>query len=206
MANIASGAVGTKAAALKRLIDALPPRPGYKIRFGGQQEMMAESFKTLIFTMILAIILTFMVLAGSIEALVKPILIMVTIPLGLIGVFWALFLTGQNISMISLMSSIMLIGVVVNNAILIVDYADMRRRQGLAPLDAILDACRVKFSAILMMNLAIILAMVPQAVSSSNIQVPFAITAIGGVAVSTMMTLFVIPALYMFTGGKADRR
>ena len=201
-ANVASGAVGTRATQLKKLTDALPLKPGYTINFGGQQEMMAESFKSLVFTMALAIILTYMVLAGSIEALVKPVLVMMTIPLGLIGVFWALYLSGMNISMISLMSSIMLIGVVVNNAILLVDYADMRRRQGLSALDALLDAAKVKFSAIIMMNLAIILAMVPQILSSSTVQVPFAMTAAGGVAVSTVMTLFVVPALYMFTGTK----
>jgi len=199
-ANVASGASGTKAAELRKLTDKLPLKSGYKINFGGQQEMMADSFKSLVFTMLLAIALTYMVLAGSIEALFKPILIMATIPLGLIGVFWALYISGTNISMISLMSSVMLIGVVVNNAILLVDYADMRRRNGLSALDALLDAAKVKFSAIIMMNLAIILSMIPQILSSSSIQGPFAITAIGGVTVSTIMTLFVVPALYMFTG------
>ena len=199
-ANVASGAVGSKAATLKKLTDALKLKSGYKINYGGMQEMQNDSFKSLFFTMLLAIALTYMVLAGSIEALGKPILIMMTIPLGLIGVFWALFLSGQNISMISLMSSIMLIGVVVNNAILLVDYADMRRRQGLSSLDALFDAAKVKFSAIIMMNLSIILAMIPQVLSSSTIQVPFAITAVGGVTVSTIMTLFVVPALYSFTG------
>ena len=202
LANVADGAVGTKAAQLRKLTDALQLKPGYKINYGGQQEMMADSFKSLLVTMLLAILLTYMVLAGSIEALIKPVLIMMTIPLGLIGVLWALFLSGNNISMISLMSSIMLIGVVVNNAILLVDYADMRRRQGLPPLDALLDAAKVKFSPIIMMNMAIILAMIPQVLSSSTIQVPFAITAVGGVTVSTFMTLFVVPALYMFTGKK----
>jgi hydrophobic/amphiphilic exporter-1 (mainly G- bacteria), HAE1 family len=202
MANVADGAVGTRAAQLRKLTDRLQLKSGYKLNYGGQQEMMAESFKSLFFTMLLAIALTYMVLAGSIEALVKPILIMMTIPLGLIGVFWALYISGNNISMISLMSSIMLIGVVVNNAILLVDYADMRRKQGLTPLDALLDAAKVKFSPIIMMNMAIILAMIPQVLSSSTIQVPFAITAVGGVTVSTFMTLFVVPALYMFTGKK----
>ena len=199
MANVSAGAIGTKTAELRALTDSLKLPPGIKIHFGGQQEMMNESFRTLLFTMILAIFLTFMVLAGSIESLTQPFLIMFTIPLGLVGILWALFITGQTISMISLMSTIMLIGVVVNNAILIIDYAHNRQKQGLPKLDSIIDACRVKFSAVIMMNLAIVLAMLPQALSGSGFQAPFAITAIGGIVVSTIMTLLVIPALYMFT-------
>jgi len=205
-ANVAFGASGTKAGELEELTKQLQLKPGYKINFGGMQEMMRESFSSLFIALILAVLLTYMVLAASIEAFAKPVLIMITIPLGLIGVLWALFLTGENISMISLMSSIMLIGVVVNNAILMVDYADMRRKQGQNALGAIIEAAKVKFTAILMMNMAIILSMVPQIVSSSTIQRPFAITAVGGVAVSTIMTLFVIPSLYMLTSGKEKTR
>lgn len=206
MANVSRGAAGTKAAELKSLTDKIVVPPGYSIHYGGQQEMMNESNRTLFFTMILAIILTFMVLAACIESIFQPLLIMITIPLGFIGVIWALFLTGHTISMISLMSTIMLIGVVVNNAILLIDYAHKRQKEGASKLDSIVEACKVKFSAILMMNLAIVLALLPQALSDSNTDAPFAITAIGGIAASTFMTLFVIPAMYMFTGGKNPLR
>lgn len=206
MANVASGAAGSKTAELKKLTDKIPLPSGYTIHYGGQQEMMNESFTTLLFTMVLAVVLTYMVLAGAIESIFQPILIMITIPLGFIGVIWALYLTGQTISMISLMSTIMLIGVVVNNAILLIDYAHKMQRTGLSKLDSILEACRVKFSAILMMNLAIVLALLPQATSSSNTDGPFAITAIGGIVGSTVMTLLIIPAMYMFTKGKDTLR
>jgi len=196
-ANVSSGSVGTKAAELKKLTDAITLPSGYRIYYGGQQEKMAESFGTLFFTLILAIILTYMVLAGSIESFIQPILIMVTIPLGLMGVLWALFLFGVSISMISIMSFIMLVGVVVNNAILIIDYTHQLQREGRTAQDAIIEACRVKFDPILMMNLAIILAQLPQAVNIQSIQGPFALTAIGGIIVSTLMTLLVIPALYV---------
>lgn len=202
MANVSSGAAGSKAAELKALTDKIKLPSGYSIHFGGQQEMMNESFRTLLFTMILAIVLTYMVLAGCTESIFQPVLIMITIPLGFIGIIWALFFTGHTISMVSLMSTIMLIGVVVNNAILIIDYAHKRQKDGLCKLDSILDACRVKFSAILMMNLAIVLALLPQAMSGSNTDGPFAITSIGGIVSSTVMTLFVIPAMYMFTKGR----
>lgn len=198
-ANVSSGAAGSKAAELQKLTDKIQLPPGYKINYGGMQEMMQDSFRSLFITMILAIILTYIVLAGSIESLTQPILIMITIPMGFVGVLWGLYLSGNSISMISLMSSIMLIGVVVNNAILIIDYAHQRQKDGLSQRDAIIDACRVKFSAIIMMNLAIVLSMLPQAFNVASFQSPFAITAIGGIAVSTVMTLFVIPAMYMFT-------
>jgi len=202
MANVVSGAAGTQAAQLRKLTDMIPVKPGYRIYYGGQQERMAESFSTLGFTLLLAIILTYMVLAGSIESLVQPVLIMGTIPLGLIGVLWAMFITGTSISMISIMSFIMLVGVVVNNAILIIDYAHQLERQGISRHDAIIESCITKFNAILMMNLAIVTASLPQALAKASIQAPFAITAIGGIVVSTLMTLFLIPSLYLLTKGK----
>jgi HAE1 family hydrophobic/amphiphilic exporter-1 len=146
-----------------------------------------------------------MVLAGILESLLQPFVIMLTLPLGLIGVIWALFLTGNSISMLSLMSLIMLIGIVVNNAILMIDYAHMRRRQGDTPREAIENGAANKFKPILMMNLAIMLAMLPQALglgSGAELRAPFAITAIGGILVSTLLTLFVIPTLYVITAKK----
>lgn len=194
--NVVQGAVGTKAAQLQKLTNTIPLKPGYKIYFGGQQEMMRESFKDLLIAMILAIILVYMVLGGALESLVQPVLIMLTLPLGLIGVLWALLVTGKALSMISVMSIIMLIGVVVNNAILLMDYAHQKLRQGMSVRQAILESCRVKFVAIVMMNLAIVLASLPQALAADTINQPFAITAIGGVMVATIMTFFVIPAAF----------
>ncbi|MBN2036259.1 MAG: efflux RND transporter permease subunit [Chitinispirillaceae bacterium] len=201
-ANVAEGAAGTKAAALKKLTDRLQLRTGYDIHYGGQQEMMAESFTTLFFTLILAVILTYMVLAAIIESFGQPLLIMITIPLGLMGIVWALFISGVTMSMISIMSFIMLVGVVVNNAILIIDYAHRMQREGRNVRDAVVYSCGVKFKPILMMNLAIILAQLPQALDLNSIQGPFAVTAIGGIVVSTLMTLFVIPSLYVLFARK----
>ncbi len=205
LANVSEGTTGIKAAELKRLTDKMDLKPGYQIYYGGSQEMMQESFSSLIFAAMLAIILTYMVLSGILESLLQPFVIMFTLPLGLIGVIWALFLTGTAISMMSLMSVVMLIGIVVNNAILMIDYAHMRRRQGDTPRKAIEKAADNKFKPILMMNLAIVLAMLPQALSlgsGGEIRAPFAITAIGGILMSTLLTLFVIPTLYVITARK----
>ena len=204
--NVAGGAAGTMAAELKRRTDRIDLEPGYRIFYGGEQEMMRESFMQLILAAMLAIVLTYMVLAGILESLRQPFIIMLTLPLGAIGVVWALFLTGNTISMMSLMSVVMLIGIVVNNAILILNYAHERRREGDTPTRAVLKACGVKFKAILMMNLAIILAMLPQALgmgSGGEMRAPFAITAVGGILLSTLLTLFMIPPLYVMTAKKS---
>jgi HAE1 family hydrophobic/amphiphilic exporter-1 len=200
MANVAEGSSGALAGELGKKIQNISLKPGYQIKFAGMQEMMAESFGELFFAMFLAVILTYMVLTGILESLVMPIVIMLTQPMGLIGVIWARFITGNTLSMMSLMSIIMLIGIVVNNAILIIDYAKQEMAQGMALRPAIITAAGAKFKAILMMNLAIVLAMLPQALgfgSGAEIRAPFSITAIGGILVSTVLTLFVIPGLYM---------
>jgi HAE1 family hydrophobic/amphiphilic exporter-1 len=206
-ANVSEGTSGAKVSELRRRFSEIPLLPGYRVRFGGMQEMMDESFAQLVTAGLLAVVLTYMVLVGILESLSMALVIWLTLPLGLIGVIWALFFTGNAFSMISNMSIIMLIGIVVNNAILIIDYARQERRsRGLAPREAIVEAAVTKLKAIIMMNLAIILAMLPQALSlgsGGEIRAPFAITAIGGIVVSTLLTLFVTPVLYVVTAPKA---
>ncbi|MFW5775557.1 MAG: efflux RND transporter permease subunit, partial [Chitinivibrionales bacterium] len=206
MANVSDGSTGGKTAELEKRFGSIPLESGYAIGFGGDQDMMRESNQQLIIAALLAIILTYMVLAGILESLLMALVIWLTLPLGLIGVVWALFLTGNTFSMISNMSIIMLIGIVVNNAILLIDHArQLRREQGLSSRDAIVEAGKTKLKAIIMMNLAIVLAMLPQALafgSGGQIRAPFAITAIGGVLVSTALTFFIIPALYVITERK----
>lgn len=202
MANVSSGAFGTKAAELKALIDKIDVPSGCSINYGGQLEMMNESNRAFFFAMILAVVLIFMVLAACTESILQPFMVMITIPPGLMGALWALFLSGQTVSMVTLMSTIMLIGVVISNALLLIDYANRRQKEGVSRLDSIVDACRVKSNAILMVNLAVILVLLPLALSGSSMGGPFAITVIGGTITSTVMILLVMPAIYMFTGGK----
>ncbi len=206
MANVSQGSTGGKVSQLDKSFQSINLESGYSVGFGGDQDMMRESNQQLIIAGLLAIILTYMVLAGILESLLMALVIWLTLPLGLIGVVWALFLTGNTFSMISNMSIIMLIGIVVNNAILLIDYArQLRAERGLSSRDAIVEAGKTKLKAIIMMNLAIVLAMIPQALalgSGGQIRAPFAITAIGGVLVSTALTFFIIPALYVITEHK----
>lgn len=206
MANVSSGTIGTKIAEVKALIGKIDVPSGCSIHYGGQPEMMNEFRHTLFYAMAFAIVLLYMVLAGCIESIFQPFLVIVTIPMGLTGVLLTLFLTGCNISMLTLMSIVVSVGVVVRNATILLDYARKMQKSGVARLDAIVEACRVKSGVILMMNVAIVIALLPMALSGSCTGAPFAITAIGGILVSTVMTLFVIPAMYMFTEGRWHRR
>ncbi|MBD3317606.1 MAG: hypothetical protein GF344_17595 [Chitinivibrionales bacterium] len=205
-ANVAEGTSGGKVAEIRALTENIQTKPGYSIGFGGDQEMMEESFGELMIAGGLAIALTYMLLVALLESLLMALVIWLTLPLGLIGVVWALFLTGNSFSMMANMSIIMLIGIVVNNAILLIDYARQERlHRGLTAVDAIVSAGKTKLKAIIMMNLAIVVAMIPQALalgSGGEFRAPFAITAIGGILVSTALTLFVIPVLYVVTAPK----
>lgn len=173
--------------------------PGYQVYFGGQTEEMERSFNELTRALILAILLTWMLLAAILESYLHPITIMVTLPLGLIGVIMALIISGKTINILSFMAIIMLVGIVVNNAILLIDYIQILRGKGKKLRDAVLEACVVRMRPIIMTNLAAIISMLPLALAmaeGSEMQSPIAIVSIGGFITSTIFTLFVIPIIF----------
>jgi len=175
--------------------------PGFSFKWGGNVKMMNDMIQDMIFAFLLAVLLTYMLLAAILESFWQPIIIMVTVVLGLLGVVLALFITNTNFSITSLMAIIMLIGIVVNNAILILDYTNqLRREKGYLPKDALLEACPTKLKPQIMTSIAIILGMLPLAIgigdAGKEIRMPLGIVAIGGLFVSTIFTLFVIPAVY----------
>lgn len=177
---------------------------GYYFRWGGNVKMMNDMIQDMIFAFFLAVLLTYMLLAAILESFWQPIIIMTTVVLGLVGVILSLFITNTAFSITSLMSIIMLIGIVVNNAILILDYTNqLRREQGYMPKDALMEACPVKLKPQLMTSIAIILGMLPLALgigdAGKEIRMPLGIVAIGGLIASTILTLFVIPAIYYLT-------
>jgi HAE1 family hydrophobic/amphiphilic exporter-1 len=123
---------------------------------------------------------------------------MMTLPLALIGVSVGLFLSGQTINIFSLMSVVMLVGIVVNNAILLLDYTSQLRAQGMPIREALLEACPTRLRPIIMANLAIAAGMIPQAIGGSGLEfrAPMAVVQIGGVLISAFFTLFIIPVIY----------
>ncbi|HOY84226.1 MAG TPA: efflux RND transporter permease subunit [Candidatus Syntrophosphaera sp.] len=176
---------------------------GCKIIWGGRAEMLSEMVGDMVKTLILAVLLTYMLLAAILESLVQPLFILGTVPLAVIGVILSLLITGQTFNLVSLISIIMLVGIVVNNAILLLDYANLRQKQGVAPHDALMEAGEAKLKPIIMSTLAIVIGMLPMALgigpAGREMRMPMGIVMIGGLIVSAFLTLVIIPAFYYLT-------
>jgi HAE1 family hydrophobic/amphiphilic exporter-1 len=196
---------------IDRRLEDMEMSPGYKVEWTGMAEMMQETIADMLFTFILAIVLTYMLLAGILESLTQPLLILGTVPLALIGVFGGLAVSNLSMNSISMMAIIMLLGIVVNNAILLLDYTNILIRQrGMSVHDALIEACPTKLKPILMASIAIILGMLPMALgigaSGREFRQPMGVVSIGGLIISTLLTLFVIPALFNLTTKLESKR
>jgi len=193
--------LGNITSEIDRRLTELSLPPGYAIKWGGNVKMMNEMISDMMFAFMMAVLLTYMLLAAILESFWQPVMIMLTVLLGMIGVILSLYITNTSFSITSLMAIIMLIGIVVNNAILILDYANkLIREKGMHPHDAMLEACPIKLKPQVMSSVAIILGMLPLAMgigdAGKEMRIPLGIVAIGGLIASTILTLFVIPAFY----------
>ncbi|RAK04109.1 HAE1 family hydrophobic/amphiphilic exporter-1 [Halanaerobium saccharolyticum] len=171
---------------------------GYTITYGGEAADMSSSFNQLFTAAILAIILVYMVMASQFESLIHPFIIMFTVPLSIIGAVLGLIITGTALSVYGLIGAIMLVGIVVNNAIVMIDYINNRKEQ-MSRKEAILEAAPIRLRPILMTTLTTVLALVPLAIgigTGAETQQPMAIVVIGGLLFSTLLTLVVIPVVY----------
>ncbi|MBW6514273.1 MAG: efflux RND transporter permease subunit [Candidatus Syntrophosphaera sp.] len=203
-ADVAEGSsLGDVVASINERIGDLELPSGYKIVWGGMADMLSETIKAMLQAFILAMLLTYMLLSAILESLVQPIFIMGTIPMALIGVILALLISGQSLNIVSMMSIIVLVGIVVNNAILLLDYANQRRKRGISPHDALLEAGEAKLKPIIISTLSIVIGMLPMALglgsSGKEMRMPMGIVIIGGLIVSTFLTLVIIPAFYYLT-------
>lgn len=174
---------------------------GYHFRWGGTTKMMNEMVNDMMFAFMIAIILTYLLLCAMLESFIQPIYIMMTIPLSLIGVFIFLYYANVSFGITSMMGIIMLIGIVVNNAILMLDYVNqLRREQGMLPKDALIEGAPTKLRPQIMSTIALILGMLPMALgigdAGAEMRVPLGIVSIGGLFAATLLTLFVIPTMY----------
>jgi HAE1 family hydrophobic/amphiphilic exporter-1 len=198
-ANVAFGDLGAAAAAAGGIIDRIPMPSGITATVSGQSEEMQESFTSMQFALALAIFLVYLVMASQFESLVHPFVILFTIPLALVGAVLALFVTGTTINIVAFIGVIMLAGIVVNNAIVLVDLINQLRAQGKDRGDAIMEAGIARLRPILMTSLTTALGLLPMALGfgeGSEVRTPMAITVIGGLLVSTLLTLLVIPVVY----------
>ncbi len=197
-ANIASGSLSEARAKIDSRLADLDLPGGVTVQYGGNAEIQDESFEAIFEALVLAIILVYIVMAAILESFVHPFTVMITLPLGLIGVGSALFFSGQTINIMSLMAVVMLVGIVVNNAILILDYTSSLRKKGVQRDEALLAGSTTRLRPIIIANLAIAVGMIPQAVGGAGAEyrTPMAVVLIGGVLVAALFTLFVIPAAY----------
>ncbi len=185
---------------MARLYNSPEWEEGYTYEIGGQAEQMKDLFKWMAIAVLVAFLLVYMVMASQFESFVHPFVIMFTEPLMVIGVFWALFITGTTLSLPSLMGIVILAGIVVNNGIVLVDFINqLRRNEGLDMETAIIEAGKTRLRPVLITALTTIVGMFPMAISTSQgseMRSPMAIAVIGGLTVATFLTLFIIPVIY----------
>ncbi len=205
-ANLARGDLGAAATEIRQIIDATAVPTGLNVRLAGQSEEMAISFRSLLFALALAIFLVYLVMASQFESLVHPFVIFFTIPLAGIGAVLALWLTGSTISVVVFIGFILLAGIVVNNAIILVDLINQLRAAGTPRIEAIVEAGRLRLRPILMTTLTTALGLLPMAAGwgeGAELRSPMAVTVIGGLLVSTVLTLLVIPVMYSVVDRRA---
>ena len=198
-ANVAFGDLGAAAAEAGAIVGRIPMPNGVTAMVSGQSDEMRESFESMQFALALAVFLVYLVMASQFESLIHPFVILFTIPLALVGAVLALFITGTTINIVALIGVIMLAGIVVNNAIVLVDLINQLRAQGKDRFEAIMEAGTARLRPILMTSLTTALGLLPMALGfgeGSEVRTPMAITVIGGLVVSTMLTLLVIPVVY----------
>jgi multidrug efflux pump subunit AcrB len=195
---------GTRAAVQRALKNmSLPPETRTAIR--GSVEAMQESFQSFGYGLLLAVVLLYLVMVAQFRSFLDPFIIMFSVPMGLIGVVWTLLLTGTTLNIESFMGIIAMVGIVVSNAILLVDFANQRRRDGEELRSAIIESARIRMRPIVMTTLATIVGLLPMALklgAGSEASAPLARAAAGGLAVSTLLTLFLVPALYEIFYGR----
>ncbi|MFZ5596064.1 MAG: efflux RND transporter permease subunit [Bacillota bacterium] len=184
---------------IKARLDTIKPPAGYNLELGGQAKDMAESFGDLGLAIILAIVLVYMVMAAQFESLFYPFVIMFSIPPTIIGVALGLLVTGYNLSVPAMIGYIMLVGIVVNNAIVLIDYVNTLRKRGMNRDEALRHAGPVRLRPILMTTLATVLALIPIAFGGgegSEGSAPLAVVVAFGLTLSTIVTLVLIPVMY----------
>ncbi|MFY0682984.1 MAG: efflux RND transporter permease subunit [Balneola sp.] len=198
-ANLNYGDLGEAAVDVQQVIDETTMPTGIFARIAGQNQEMGDSFQSLLFALSLAIFLVYLVMASQFESLLHPFIILFTIPLALIGAVVALYITGTTISVVVFIGLILLAGIVVNNAIVLIDLINQLRERGMDKFDAIMEGGKSRLRPILMTTLTTTLGLLPLAIGfgdGAELRAPMGITVIGGLLVSTLLTLVVIPVMY----------
>ena len=199
--NVEGRDLASVIAEIRGVIAANPMPTGFTAFLGGQSEEQAVAFQSMAFAVLLAIFLIYLVMASQFESLIQPLIIMFSIPFSVVGVLLTLWLTRQSISVVVFIGVIILAGIVVNNAIVLLDCINHLRTGGLAVRDAVIKACHLRLRPILMTTSTTVLGLLPMAVGmarGAELRKPLALTLIGGLTSSTLLTLVLIPVLYLW--------
>lgn len=208
-ANLAQGDLGTAAEKLQEIIAAESLPVGITVDIGGQNEDMQNSFQSLILALLLAVFLVYLVMASQFESLLHPFVILFTIPMALIGAVWALWITDSTVSVVVFIGVIMLVGIVVNNAIVLIDSINQLREAGMEKMEAIMEGGKTRLRPILMTTLTTVLGLLPLSLGigeGAEIRAPMGITVVGGMLVSMILTLVIIPVMYAIMDRKEYNR
>jgi len=208
-ANIRDADLATVSADIVIAMEGLGYPPGFSYTMAGQNQEMRTSLNSLLLAFGLAVFLVYITMASQFESLVQPFLIMMTVPLAMIGVVLVLWIAAIPVTIMVFLGLIILVGIVVNNAIVLVDYTNTLRGRGLSKIDAIVEAGRARLRPILMTATTTIVGLIPMALGlgeGAEIRAPMAITVIVGLSTATVLTLVVIPTLYFqFTSDRPLR-
>lgn len=199
--DVVGNDLGSVQTAIEEKLDSMTLPEGYTTSIGGQAEDMVEAFSDLGLALVLSIFLVYAVMAVQFENFLFPFIIMFSMPATVVGIFGGLFITNTPLSITAFIGIIMLAGIVVNNAIVLVDYINILRERGMSRYEAILEAGTSRMRPILMTTLTTILAMVPLGLGigeGAEMQQPMAITVIFGLTVSSIFTLLLIPVIYTY--------
>ncbi|MFZ5827297.1 MAG: efflux RND transporter permease subunit [Bacillota bacterium] len=184
---------------IRARLSKLPVPPGYTISYGGQNEQMEDAFGGLALALAFSIVLVYLVMAAQFESFLHPFVIILTVPLSIVGAIFALVITGRNLDISGMIGVILLVGIVVNNAIVLIDYTNQLRREGMDRDEAVRTAGPIRLRPVLMTTMTTLLGLFPLALGiseGSDMQAPMATVVIGGLGLSTMLTLLVIPVVY----------
>ena len=201
-ANLESGvALGDAVDLIRSNLVQMPLPDGFSIVYGGEYEEQMKSQRDFVMAIVMALVLIYMVMAAQFERFLDPLIVMASVPLAIIGVVPTLIITGTTLNMQSFMGMVMLIGIVVNNAILLVDYINiMRREDKLDIAPAVMKAGRLRLRPILMTTLTTVLGLLPLAIgigAGAEMQASLARVVVGGLIASTLITLVLIPVVYV---------
>ncbi|HEX7117713.1 MAG TPA: efflux RND transporter permease subunit [Longimicrobiales bacterium] len=198
-ADVVGGDLDEAIEAAQAAVASVPTPRGLRVEIGGENEEMRQSFRDLAFAFALAVLLVYMILAAEFESFIHPFTILLSVPLALVGAVVSLWVAGAGLNAMSLIGIIILVGIVDNNAIVVIDLVNHLRREGMAVREAIIEACRARLRPIIMTTLTTLLGVLPMAIGigrGADLRAPLAISIFGGLFTATALTLFVIPVAY----------